>query len=121
MNSAPPQRCGDTATAVTRPFVAVVDRSLTQLVQPQLTTKPGCLSGHTCSLVEEHRLDLRILHVDALTQFEAKLHAALDGRAAFNGFKPTFQIRKLLDVLSLPLPEIGPAETCHIGDRIFSG
>src|SRR5262249_2503063 len=101
---------------VTSPFIAVVDRSLTQLIQPQLTTKSGRLSGHACALIEEHRLDLRILHVDALTQFEPDRHATLHGRPCFHCLQPPLQVRELLDVLPLPLPEIGPAHARHIGD-----
>src|SRR5262245_20864097 len=78
-------------------------------------------SGHACPLVEKHRLDLWILHVDALTQLETERHAVLHGRPLFHRLKPALQVRKFLDVLALPLPEVGPSDACHIGDRIFSG
>src|SRR5690242_13714753 len=118
MNAAPATAFSTAVIPVNTALLGSVDCSLTQLVQPRLTTKQARAppSGHACSLVEEHGLDIWILHVDALAQFHPKLHAALDGRARFYGFKPPFQVRELLNVLALSLPKIGPTYACHVGD-----
>src|ERR1700689_467675 len=74
-------------------------------------------SARSRPLAEQHGLNFRILHVDALAQLEAERHAALDRRARLHGPEPAPQVGKLVDVLALPLPAIGPTDDRHVGDR----
>src|SRR5581483_9268334 len=73
------------------------------------------------ALAEQHALHFRILHIDALAQFEAERHAALHRRPRLDRLQPALHMREVVDVLVLPFPEIDPADAGHVGDRIFAG
>ena len=73
------------------------------------------------ALSEQHRLHVGVLHIDALPQLETKREASLHGRSRFQRFEPALQMREVIDVLVLPLPDVDPADASHVGDRVFAG
>src|SRR5262249_52780690 len=52
---------------------------------------------------------------------DADVNAAIDRWPRVHPIEPALEIRKLLEVLSLPTPVAGPADARHIGDRIATG
>src|SRR5580765_1384742 len=79
------------------------------------------LSTRAGALIEQHRLYLRIFHVDALAEFEPECHAALDRWPRLHSLQPALEVRKFVDVLPLPFPAIHPTDQRHVGDGIFAG
>src|SRR5262249_13974055 len=81
-----------------------------------VTSSGGGWRKSVRALPKEDRTDLRIAHVDRRRRRDPDRKGALDRIARANGFEPALDMRKLRQVLALPLRKPHPADASHIGD-----
>ena len=78
-------------------------------------------SASSRALTEQHPTDFRIAHINRGCRFDADRESTLDRRPRADRFEPALEVRKLREVLALPLGQAHQANAGDVGDRIASG
>src|SRR5262245_24630766 len=86
-----------------------------------ITIVDGAAGPLSRPLTEQRSAGCRVVHAHPRRLLYPDMHAFVDGRSRQHAIEPTLEMRKLGDVLSLPLPAARPTDARHVSDRIGAG